>query len=176
MEREATSSYEAHERRKRIFERKFFFSYKQHLGLIENPDYPDDEATECTKPFLNKRWIAVYAVQWHHNAEFVNFALTRTLSYFFPSIMRNSYMEEMSGGNNYTTDTEEWMMNKLIVICFSKRIRDYVQKEVDYIYHSYTKAQLSIVRKWILFQNKDNYFTDGCDNSLIILDMEIRNE
>ena len=72
-------------------------------------------------------------------------------------------MEEISGANNYMIDTEEWMMNKLIIICFSERIRDYVQKEVDYIYHSYT------------FQNKDNYFTDGCDNALKILDMAISN-
>ena len=36
-----------------------------HLG---NPDYPDDEATECVKPFLNKRWIDVPAIQWYHNA------------------------------------------------------------------------------------------------------------
>lgn len=41
-------------------------------------------------------------------------------------------MEEISGANNYMIDTEEWMMNKLIIICFSERIRDYVQKEVDY--------------------------------------------
>ena len=40
-------------------------------------------------------------------------------------------MEEISGANNYMIDTEEWMMNKLIIICFSERIRDYVQKEVD---------------------------------------------
>lgn len=46
----------------------------------------------------------------------------------------------MSGGNNYMTDTEEWMMNKLIVICFSKRIRDYVQKEVDYISFIYKRS------------------------------------
>lgn len=38
------------------------------------------------------------------------------------------------------TDTEEWMMNKLIVICFSKRIRDYVQKEVDYISFIYKRS------------------------------------
>ena len=94
---------------------------------------------------------------------------------FFPFYYQEFLMEEISGANNYMIDTEEWMMNKLIIICFSERIRAYVQKEVDYIYHSYTKDQLSIVRKWILFQNKDNYFTDGCDNALKILDMAISN-
>lgn len=59
---------------------------------------------------------------------------------FFPSIIRNSYMEEMSGGNNYMTDTEEWMINKLIIICLSERIRDYVQKEVDYISFLYKRS------------------------------------
>ena len=85
-------------------------------------------------------------------------------------------MEEISGANNYMIDTEEWMMNKLIVVCFSERIRTYVQKEVNYIYRSYTKNQLEIVRKWILFQNKDNYFADSCNNALKILDSEIKNK
>ena len=40
-------------------------------------------------------------------------------------------MEEISRVNNYMADVEEWMMNKLIVVCFSERIRTYVQKEVN---------------------------------------------
>ncbi|WP_418384411.1 hypothetical protein [Akkermansia sp.] len=88
--------------------------------LIENPDYPDDEGRECGEPFLNQCWIDVPAIQWYHNAEFINFSSTCALSYFFPSIIRNSYMEEISGANNYMIDTEEWMMNKLIIIFFQK--------------------------------------------------------
>lgn len=50
-----------------------FFPTTNIRELIGNPDYPDDEATECVKPFLNKRWIDVPAIQWYHNAEFINF-------------------------------------------------------------------------------------------------------
>jgi hypothetical protein len=60
-----------------------FFPTSNIRELIGNPDYPDDEATECTKPFLNKRWIDVPAIQWYPNAEFVNFASNCALSYFF---------------------------------------------------------------------------------------------
>lgn len=49
-------------------------------------------------------------------------------------------------------------------------------KTTDDIYHSYTKNQLAIVRKWILFQNKNNYFSNGYVNALKILDMAIRNK
>lgn len=153
-----------------------FFPTKNIRNLIANPDYPDDEGRECGEPFLNQRWIDVPAIQWYDNAEFVSFATSRALAYFFPSIIRNSYMEEISRVNNYMADAEEWMMNKLIVVCFSERIRTYVQKEVNYIYRSYTKNQLEIVRKWILFQNKDNYFADSCNNALKILDSEIKNK
>lgn len=153
-----------------------FFPTKNIRKLIKNPNYPDEEATECAEAFLNKRWIDVSAIQWYHNSEFVNFSSTHAISYFFPSIIRNSYMEEISRVNNYMADAEEWMMNKLIVVCFSERIRTYVQKEVNYIYRSYTKNQLEIVRKWILFQNKDNYFADSCNNALKILDSAMKNK
>lgn len=63
----------------------------------------------------------------------------------------SEFMEEISGANNYMIDTEEWMMNKLIIICFSERIRNY-KRLVDYIYHSYTKDQLSIVGNGYYFK------------------------
>lgn len=154
-----------------------FFPTKNICELIEDPNYPDDEAKECAEPFLNKRWIDVPVIQWYDNAEFVNFASVCALSYFFPSIIRNSYIEEISGVNNYMSQTEEWMMYILIVNCFSsKDLQDYVRGKVDYIYHSYTEKQLNIVKKWILFQNKNNYFGDECINALRILDEAIKDK
>ena len=63
-----------------------FFPTKNIRNLIANPDYPDDEGRECGEPFLNQRWIDVPAIQWYDNAEFVSFATSRALAYFFPSI------------------------------------------------------------------------------------------
>lgn len=67
---------------------------------------------------LNQRWIDVPAIQWYDNAEFVSFATSRALAYFFPSIIRLSYLEEITNVKRYMSDTREWMMNTLTGIDF----------------------------------------------------------
>ena len=139
--------------------------------LIDNPDCPDDDARECGTPFLNQRWIDTPAKQWYYNAEYVSFAKSSALAYFLPSIMRLSYLDEISDEKKWMGDTSEWMMYKLIVIDFSSQdVRDYAQKTVDEIYHSYTGKQLNLVKKWILFQNEYNDYDPGCANALALVD------
>ena len=131
-----------------------FFPTKNIRNLIANPDYPDDEGRECGEPFLNQRWIDVPAIQWYDNAEFVSFATSRALAYFFPSIIRLSYLEEITNVKRYMSDTREWMMNTLTGIDFLGEEVPWWTKTTGDIYDSYTKNQLNIVRKWILFENR----------------------
>ena len=138
--------------------------------LIENPDYPDDEGRECGTPFLNQRWIDVPAIQWYDNAEFVSFATSNALAYFLPSIMRFSYLEEISNEEKRMGNTMEWMMNILIVDYPTQEFRNYVIKRVNKMYHSYTGKQLELVKKWILFQNEYNDYDSGCANALALVD------
>lgn len=125
--------------------------------LIANPDHPDDEGRECGEPFLNQRWIDVPAIQWYNNDEFVSFSTSRALGYFLPSIIRLSYLEEMTNGEKrYMSNAREWMMNTLTGVTHLGEVYPFWTKTTGDIYDSYTKNQLSIVRKWILFENRKN--------------------
>ncbi|MCC8148549.1 MAG: hypothetical protein LIO64_06225 [Akkermansia sp.] len=52
--------------------------------LIANHDYSDDEGRECGEPFLRQRWIDVPDTQWCDSTEFLSFATSSALAYFFP--------------------------------------------------------------------------------------------
>lgn len=138
--------------------------------LIENPDHPDDEGRECGEPFLNQRWIDVPAMQWYDNAEFVSFATSNALAYFLPSIIRLSYLEELSNEKRYMSDTREWMMNTLTGTDFWGEEVDWRIKTTNDIYHSYTKKQLDLVREWILFENRKDHYEVRCVHALDLLD------
>ena len=138
--------------------------------LIANPDYPDDEGRECGEPFLNQHWIDVPAIQWYNNAEFVSFATSSALAYFLPSIIRLSYLEEIANEKRCMSDTKEWMMNTLSGTNFLGEEVPWWTKTTNDVYHSYTKKQLDLVRKWILFENRKHNDDFHCARALELVE------
>lgn len=119
---------------------------------------------------MNQRWIDVPAQQWYDNAEFVSFATSNALAYFLPSIIRLSYLEELTNEKRYMSDTREWMMNTLTGTDFWGEEVDWKIKTTDDIYHSYTKKQLDLVREWILFENRKDHYEVRCEYALDLVD------